>query len=95
MHGFAGNVIPLLRGWDSVVTLDPVLRDSTPVRELATAPVALPESCTLPVVLDRLKAIGWLERHDVSLYLSHHDGIQAGAHDLRPSLADMDAPGQL
>ncbi|MDR7299564.1 SulP family sulfate permease [Pelomonas aquatica] len=46
-------------------------------------------------VLDRLKAIGWLERHDVSLYLSHHDGIQAGQHDLRPSLADMDAPGQL
>jgi SulP family sulfate permease len=46
-------------------------------------------------VLDRLKAIGWLERHDVSLYLSHHEGIQAGEHDLRPSLADMDAPGQL
>ncbi|MFG6442352.1 SulP family inorganic anion transporter [Roseateles sp. LKC17W] len=46
-------------------------------------------------VLDRLKAVGWLERHDVSLYLSHHEGIQAGEHDLRPSLADMDAPGQL
>lgn len=46
-------------------------------------------------VLDRLKAVGWLERHDVSLYLSHHDGIQAGEHALRPSLADMDAPGQL
>ncbi|MGM9481734.1 SulP family inorganic anion transporter [Roseateles sp. NT4] len=46
-------------------------------------------------VLDRLKAVGWLERYDVSLYLSHHDGIQAGEHALRPSLADMDAPGQL
>lgn len=46
-------------------------------------------------VLDRLNAIGWLERHDVSLYLSHHEGTQAGQHDLRPSLADMDAPGQL
>jgi SulP family sulfate permease len=46
-------------------------------------------------VLDRLKAVGWLERHDVSLYLSHHDGIQAGEHDLRPSVADVDAPGQL
>lgn len=46
-------------------------------------------------VLDRLKAIGWLERHDVSLYLSHHDGIQAGQHDLLPSQADHDAPGQL
>jgi sulfate permease, SulP family len=46
-------------------------------------------------VLDRLKAIGWLERHDVSLYLSHHEGIQAGEHALRPSLADHDAPGQL
>lgn len=46
-------------------------------------------------VLDRLKAIAWLERHDVSLYLSHHEGIQAGEHALRPSLADMDAPGQL
>lgn len=46
-------------------------------------------------VLDRLKAVGWLERYDVSLYLSHHEGIQAGEHDLRPSLADHDAPGQL
>ncbi len=46
-------------------------------------------------VLDRLKAVGWLERHDVSLYLSHHEGIQAGEHALRPSLADHDAPGQL
>ncbi|MFG6431725.1 SulP family inorganic anion transporter [Roseateles sp. LYH14W] len=46
-------------------------------------------------VLDRLRAVGWLERHDVSLYLSHHDGIQAGEHALRPSQADHDAPGQL
>ena len=46
-------------------------------------------------VLDRLKAVGWLERYDVSLYLSHHEGIQAGEHALRPSLADHDAPGQL
>ena len=46
-------------------------------------------------VLDRLRAIGWLERYDVSLYLSHHEGIQAGEHALRPSLADMDVPGQL
>ncbi len=46
-------------------------------------------------VLDRLQAVGWLERYDVSLYLSHHEGIQAGEHALRPSLADMDAPGQL
>jgi SulP family sulfate permease len=46
-------------------------------------------------VLDRLNAVGWLERYDVSLYLSHHDGIQAGEHALRPSLADHDAPGQL
>lgn len=46
-------------------------------------------------VLDRLRAIGWLERFDVSLYLSHHEGIQAGEHALRPSLADQDAPGQL
>lgn len=46
-------------------------------------------------VLDRLKAVGWLERYDVSLYLSHHEGIQAGEHDLRPSVADVDAPGQL
>jgi SulP family sulfate permease len=46
-------------------------------------------------VLDKLRAVGWLERYDVSLYLSHHEGIQAGEHALRPSLADMDAPGQL
>lgn len=46
-------------------------------------------------VLDKLKAVDWLERYDVSLYLSHHEGIQAGEHALRPSLADMDAPGQL
>lgn len=46
-------------------------------------------------VLDKLRAVGWLERYDVSLYLSHHDGIQAGEHGLRPSLADHDAPGQL
>ncbi|MBI3346610.1 MAG: STAS domain-containing protein [Burkholderiales bacterium] len=46
-------------------------------------------------VLDRLKAVGWLEHYDVSLYLSHHEGIQAGEHALRPSLADHDAPGQL
>jgi len=46
-------------------------------------------------VLDRLQAVGWLERYDVSLYLSHHEGMQAGEHALRPSLADMDAPGQL
>jgi sulfate permease, SulP family len=47
------------------------------------------------LVLDRLRAVGWLERYDVSLYLSHHEGIQAGEHALRPSLADHDAPGQL
>jgi CBS domain containing-hemolysin-like protein len=41
---------------NDVVTLDPAVRGTTPVRELATDPVALPESCTLPVVLDRLKA---------------------------------------
>ena len=46
-------------------------------------------------VLDRLRAVGWLERYDVSLYLSHHDGVQAGEHGLRPSVADHDAPGQL
>ncbi|MCH8855821.1 MAG: STAS domain-containing protein [Proteobacteria bacterium] len=46
-------------------------------------------------VLDRLHAIGWLEQHDVSLYLSHHEGISAGEQVLRPSLADHDAPGQL
>ncbi|MFC4066503.1 hemolysin family protein [Actinoplanes subglobosus] len=41
---------------NDVVTLDPAVRSTTPVRQLATDPVALPESCTLPVVLDRLKA---------------------------------------
>lgn len=46
-------------------------------------------------VLDRLRAVGWLERYDVSLYLSHHEGLQAGEQSLRPSLADRDAPGQL
>jgi SulP family sulfate permease len=46
-------------------------------------------------VLDRLRAVGWLERYGVSLYLSHHEGIQAGEQALRPSLADHDAPGQL
>lgn len=46
-------------------------------------------------VLDKLRAVDWLERYDVSLYLSHHEGIQAGEHALRPSLADHDAPGQL
>lgn len=46
-------------------------------------------------VLDRLRAVGWLERHDVSLYLSFHEGVQAGEHALRPSQADHDAPGQL
>ncbi len=46
-------------------------------------------------VLDRLRAVGWLERYDVPVYLSHHEGTQAGEHDLSPSLADRDAPGQL
>lgn len=46
-------------------------------------------------VLDRLRAVGWLERYGVRLYLSHHEGTQAGEHDLSPSLADHDAPGQL
>lgn len=46
-------------------------------------------------VLDRLKAVGWLARHDVTLYLSHHEGMQAREQALRPSLADHDAPGQL
>ncbi|WP_433789430.1 hemolysin family protein [Actinoplanes sp. CA-252034] len=41
---------------NDVVALDPAVRGDTPVRELASDPVALPESCTLPVVLDRLKA---------------------------------------
>ncbi len=39
-----------------VVALDPAVRDSTPVSTLATPPIALPESCRLPVVLDRLKS---------------------------------------
>ena len=39
-----------------VVTLDPAERSTTEVRTLTTAPVVLPESCTLPEVLDRLKA---------------------------------------
>ena len=46
-------------------------------------------------VLDRLRAVGWLERQGIALYLSHHEGMQAGEHGLRPSLADHDAPGQL
>ncbi|GAA4946967.1 hemolysin family protein [Actinoplanes utahensis] len=39
-----------------VVTLEPSVRSTTPVSTLTTAPVVLPESCTLPQVLDRLKA---------------------------------------
>jgi SulP family sulfate permease len=39
--------------------------------------------------------VGWLERQGIALYLSHHEGMQAGEHGLRPSLADHDAPGQL
>lgn len=39
-----------------VVTLDPAARATTPVRDLATAAVAVPESARLPEVLDRLKA---------------------------------------
>ncbi|MFC7531928.1 hemolysin family protein [Actinoplanes sp. GCM10030250] len=39
-----------------VVTLDPAARGSTPVRDLATPPVVLPESARLPEVLDSLKA---------------------------------------
>lgn len=46
-------------------------------------------------VLDRLRSVGWLEQQGVPLYLSHHEGMQAHAHDLRPSQADHDAPGQL
>lgn len=46
-------------------------------------------------VLDRLRAVGWLERYGVHVYLSHHAGMQAGEQTLRPSLADHDAPGQL
>ncbi len=38
-----------------VVTLDPAARAATTVGDLATAPVALPESMRLPEVLDRLK----------------------------------------
>ncbi|MCA2219002.1 hemolysin family protein [Jidongwangia harbinensis] len=38
-----------------VVTLDPDVRATTPVRELATVPVAVPEATRLPEVLDRLK----------------------------------------
>lgn len=62
---------------------------------LAAAGLRLEFSEVKGPVLDRLKAVGWLERYDVSLYLSHHEGIQAGEHALRPSLADHDAPGQL
>ncbi|MBB2940747.1 CBS domain containing-hemolysin-like protein [Actinoplanes lutulentus] len=39
-----------------VVTLEPSARATTPVRDLATEAVALPESARLPEVLDRLKA---------------------------------------
>ncbi|MEU8241860.1 hemolysin family protein [Actinoplanes missouriensis] len=39
-----------------VVTLEPSARATTPVRDLATEPIALPESSRLPVVLDRLKS---------------------------------------
>jgi CBS domain containing-hemolysin-like protein len=39
-----------------VVTLDAAARATTPVRDLATAPVVLPESARLPEVLDRLKS---------------------------------------
>jgi CBS domain containing-hemolysin-like protein len=39
-----------------VVTLEPAARSTTPVRDLCTAAVALPESARLPEVLDRLKA---------------------------------------
>lgn len=46
-------------------------------------------------VLDRLRAVGWLERHGVNVYLNHHAGMRAGEQSLRPSLADHDAPGQL
>jgi sulfate permease, SulP family len=46
-------------------------------------------------VLDRLRAVGWLERHGVPLYLSHHEGMQAGQHALSASQADHGAPGQL
>jgi SulP family sulfate permease len=62
---------------------------------LATEGLRLEFSEVKGPVLDRLRTVGWLERFDVSLYLSHHEGIQAGEHALRPSLADHDAPGQL
>ncbi|MEV6305340.1 hemolysin family protein [Actinoplanes sp. NPDC051861] len=39
-----------------VVALEPPARLTTPVRDLATPPVDLPESARLPEVLDRLKA---------------------------------------
>jgi CBS domain containing-hemolysin-like protein len=39
-----------------VVTLDPAVRATTAVRDLATEPVVLPETARLPEVLDRLKA---------------------------------------
>jgi CBS domain containing-hemolysin-like protein len=41
---------------NDVVTVEPSARSTTTVRDLATDPVALPESCPLPQVLDRLKA---------------------------------------
>lgn len=62
---------------------------------LAADGLALEFSEVKGPVLDRLRAVGWLESYGVALYLSHHDGIQAGEHALRPSLADHDAPGQL
>lgn len=62
---------------------------------LAADGLALEFSEVKGPVLDRLRAVGWLERYGVALYLSHHDGMQAGEHALRPSLADHDAPGQL
>jgi CBS domain containing-hemolysin-like protein len=39
-----------------VVTLDPAARATTPVRDLTTTPVAVPDSARLPEVLDRLKS---------------------------------------
>ncbi|WP_229076392.1 hemolysin family protein [Actinoplanes sp. DH11] len=39
-----------------VVTVEPAARGTTAVRDLATEPVAVPESSRLPEVLDRLKA---------------------------------------
>ncbi|MDI6100278.1 hemolysin family protein [Actinoplanes sp. NEAU-A12] len=41
---------------NDVITVEPSARATTPVSALATTPVVLPESCTLPQVLDRLKA---------------------------------------